>query len=128
MKHESITGHTKNYVHQVWLASLGTVGILQKEGGRLFSELVEEGKSVEARSKATQAKRHANVGSLVETVIATKETYQKKIEAQLKDWDAQLDQLTAKAKKAKAEARIKIQGEIDSLQSKRTALQNQLDQ
>ena len=85
MKHESITSHTKNYAHQVWLASLGTVGILQKEGRKLFSELVEEGKSVEARSKATPAKGRGKVGSLAETVVAKKETYQKKLEAQLQD-------------------------------------------
>jgi len=85
MNHEPITSHTKNYVHQVWLASLGTVGMLQKEGGKLFNELVEEGKRVETRSKATPAKGRGKGGSLAETVVAKKETYQKKLEAQLQD-------------------------------------------
>jgi hypothetical protein len=75
MNHEPITSHTKNYVHQVWLASLGTVGMLQKEGG----------KRVETRSKATPAKGRGKGGSLAETVVAKKETYQKKLEAQLQD-------------------------------------------
>jgi poly(hydroxyalkanoate) granule-associated protein len=128
MKHEPITSHTKNYAQQIWLASLGTVGILQKEGSKLFSELVKEGKSIEARSKANGAKRRAQVGRLTETVVAKKESYQKKLETQLKDWDAQIDQLTAKAKKAKGDAQLKVQGEIDSLRSQRAALQNQFDE
>jgi hypothetical protein len=49
--------------------------MLQKEGGKLFNELVEEGKRVETRSKATPAKGRGKGGSLAETVVAKKETY-----------------------------------------------------
>jgi DNA anti-recombination protein RmuC len=124
MKLEQITSHIKNYAYQVWLAILGTVGFIQKGGSKLFSELVEEGKSVEARSKATPAKG----GSLAETVVATKEAYQRKVEAKLEEWDAQLDQLTAKVQQAKTDARSKLQGEIDSLKTQRTAMQDKLDE
>ncbi len=125
MKHEHVTSHTTNYAHQVWLAGLGMLGTLQKEGSKLFSKLVKEGKSVEARSGAT---RHAKEGSLAETVMATKEAYQKKLEVQLKEWDAQLDQLMAKAEKAKTDTRSKVKGELDSLKTKRVAVQKKLDE
>jgi len=127
MKHEPTSSHTKHYAQRIWLASLGTVDALQKEGRKVFNELVKEGKSAEARSKARGAKRRAKVGHLTETVVAKKVRYQKKLEAQLQDWDNQLDQLMAKAKKARGDARLKLQDEIDDLRSQRAALQGQFD-
>jgi len=53
--------------------------------------------------------------------MASKEAYQKKLEAQLKEWDAKLDQLSAKAQMATADARINYENELESLQSKRAA-------
>lgn len=53
--------------------------------------------------------------------MAKKEAYQKKLEAQFKVWDAELDVLSAKAQKATAGARIKYQNELESLRSKRAA-------
>jgi chromosome segregation ATPase len=53
--------------------------------------------------------------------MATKEAYQKKLEAQLKEWDAKLDQLSAKAQKATADARITYENDLESLKSKRAA-------
>jgi poly(hydroxyalkanoate) granule-associated protein len=126
MKPEPVTSHTKNYAHQVWLAGLGMLGTLQKEGSKLFSELVKEGKSVEAHSKTAHG--HAKDSSLAEAIVATKAAYQKKLEAQLKEWDAQLDQLMAKAEKAKADVRSKVEDELDSLKTQRAAVQKKLDE
>ena len=53
--------------------------------------------------------------------MASKEAYQKKFEAQLKEWDATLAQLSAKAQKATAEARISFENELESLKSKRAS-------
>jgi poly(hydroxyalkanoate) granule-associated protein len=120
MRHEQTASHVSGYAHQVWLAGLGALGTLQKEGSRLFDDLVREGKRVEHK--------HVKDDSLAETVVATKEAYQKKLEAQLKEWDRQLDQLMAKAKKAGAEARAKIEDELAGLKSKRVAAQKKLDE
>ena len=49
-----------------------------------------------------------------------KEAYQKKLAAQLKEWDAKLDLWSAKAQKATADARIIYENELESLKSKRT--------
>ena len=51
--------------------------------------------------------------------MATKEAYEKKLEAQLKEWDAKVDVLTAKAHRAAADARIGYENELESLKSKR---------
>jgi hypothetical protein len=53
--------------------------------------------------------------------MASKEAYQKKLEAQLNEWDAKLKQLGAKAQKATADARIMYENDLESLKSKRAA-------
>jgi len=120
MRHEQTASHASGYAHQVWLAGLGVLGTLQKEGGKLFDDLVKEGRRVEHK--------HVKDDSLAETVVATKEAYQKKLEAQLKEWDRQLDQLMAKAKKAGAEARTKVEDELANLKNQRAAVQKKLDE
>ncbi|MDX9903379.1 MAG: hypothetical protein RB288_04805 [Bacteroidales bacterium] len=47
-----------------------------------------------------------------------KENYQKKIEAQLDEWRADIDRLRAKAKNATAETKLKYQDNIDKLEMK----------
>ena len=54
------------------------------------------------------------------------EAYQKKLEAQLSEWDAKLKQLGAKAKNATADARISYENDLEILKSKRTAAQKTL--
>ena len=60
--------------------------------------------------------------------MATKEAYQKKLEAQLKEWDVKLDQLSAKAQTAKADARINYENELERLKSKRAAAHKTLEE
>jgi hypothetical protein len=59
--------------------------------------------------------------------MATKEAYQKKLEAQLKEWDAKLDVLSAKVQKATADARINYENELESMKSKRAAAHKMLE-
>ena len=61
-------------------------------------------------------------------VTATKEAYQQKVAAQLKEWDAMLDQLSAKAQKATAEARIKYENELESLKGRRAAAHGKFEE
>lgn len=60
--------------------------------------------------------------------MATKEAYRKKLEAQLKEWDAKLDVLSAKAQKTTADARIKYENELESLRSRRAAAHKMLEE
>jgi multidrug resistance efflux pump len=47
-----------------------------------------------------------------------RKVYEEKIDAQIKEWNAQIDMLKAKADKAKAEAKIDFYKTIDALQHK----------
>jgi hypothetical protein len=60
--------------------------------------------------------------------MATKEAYRKKMEAQLKEWDAKLALLSAKAEKATADARISYENELESLKRKRAAAHKTLEE
>lgn len=60
--------------------------------------------------------------------MATKEAYQKKLEAQFKEWDAKLALLSAKAQKATADARITYENELENLKSKRAAARKTLEE
>ena len=58
--------------------------------------------------------------------MASKEAYRKKLEAQLDEWDAKLDVLSAKARKATADARISYENELAALKVKRAAARDSL--
>jgi hypothetical protein len=58
--------------------------------------------------------------------MASREAHQKKLEAQLKEWDAKLDQLVAKAQKATADARINYENDLDALKAKRASAHQML--
>ena len=52
-------------------------------------------------------------------IMATKEAYRQKLEAQLAEWDARLDVLNAQARKASADARIDYENELQGLKRQR---------
>jgi hypothetical protein len=49
----------------------------------------------------------------------SKQAYQEKLEAQLAEWDAQLDLIKAKAKNLQADAKLEYERQIAALQQKR---------
>jgi len=55
--------------------------------------------------------------------MALKEAYQEKIEAQLREWTAKINELKAKAEGAKADAKIEMHKRIDPLRAKQEAAQ-----
>lgn len=57
-----------------------------------------------------------------------KEAYEKKTEAQLNEWSAEVDRLKAKAEKAAADAQIDFQREIDSAKAKMDAANDKLQE
>ncbi len=60
--------------------------------------------------------------------MGTKEAYHEKLDAQLRDWSAQIDQLKAKADKATAEAKIEYYKQLEELQPKREAAKLKLQE
>lgn len=57
----------------------------------------------------------------------TKEAYQERVEAQLKELDARIDLLEAQADKAKAEAKVEYAQQIESLRSRRDEAEQRLE-
>jgi hypothetical protein len=55
--------------------------------------------------------------------MATKAAYQKKLAAQLREWEANLEILQAKAAQASADVRIGYENEIKRFQARQTAAQ-----
>ncbi|MFO8048848.1 MAG: coiled coil domain-containing protein [Desulfosudaceae bacterium] len=51
--------------------------------------------------------------------MTAKEAYEKKLKAQLEQWDAEIDKLQAKAKQADADAQLEYHKRIEELQALR---------
>jgi archaellum component FlaC len=58
--------------------------------------------------------------------MGLKEAYQEKIEAQVREWDAKVEGLKAKAQQAKAETKIKLEEQISTLRQKREGISQKL--
>jgi hypothetical protein len=60
--------------------------------------------------------------------VGLKETYQEKIEAQLKEWSTKINELKAKAEKATADKKIELHKIIDDLRVKKEEAQKNLQE
>ncbi len=58
--------------------------------------------------------------------MGLKEAYQEKNEAQLKEWSAKFKEFQAKTEMAKADVKIELQKELQTLQAKHKAAQQKL--
>ena len=60
--------------------------------------------------------------------MGRREVYQEKIEAQLKEWSAKINELKATAEKAAADKKIELHKMIDNLRAKKEQVQNNLNE
>jgi alpha-beta hydrolase superfamily lysophospholipase len=60
--------------------------------------------------------------------MGQKEAYQEKIEAQIKEWSAKLQELKAKAEKATADKKIELNKAIDDMRARKEAAQVKLEE
>ena len=58
--------------------------------------------------------------------MSEKQAYEKKLEAQLDAWSADIDKLKARAEKAEADAQLEIERRVDELQAMREAASDKL--
>jgi regulator of protease activity HflC (stomatin/prohibitin superfamily) len=58
--------------------------------------------------------------------MSKKEAYEKKVEAKLDEWGAEIDRLKAKSKGAKADAQVEFQEQLEELKTKREAARKKL--
>jgi chromosome segregation ATPase len=61
-------------------------------------------------------------------LMSDKQAYEKKLEAQIDEWNADIDKLKAKAKKASADAEANYEKEIDKLESRRDDMNEKLEE
>lgn len=59
--------------------------------------------------------------------MTNKEAYVQKAQAKLDEWDAQLSKLRAQLSGASADVKIKLNNEIESLESKRSDMKDKLN-
>jgi len=60
--------------------------------------------------------------------MSMKEAYEKKLQSQLDQWNAEIDKLKAKADAAEADAQLKYYKQIEELRSMQAAANEKLDQ
>jgi putative sterol carrier protein len=60
--------------------------------------------------------------------MQNRDVYVKKVEAQLDEWDADIQKLKARAKKASADAKLEYKSRIDMLKRKQTEAGDKLDE
>ncbi len=60
--------------------------------------------------------------------MSMKEAYEKKLQAKLDEWDAEIDKLKAKADAAEADAQLDYHKQIQELQSMQAAANQKLDE
>ena len=60
--------------------------------------------------------------------MSLKDAYQEKLEAKLKEWNAEIEKLEAKAAKAKADARINYNEKLEDVKRKREAAREKLSE
>jgi len=58
--------------------------------------------------------------------MSLKKAYEEKLEAQLKEWNAEIDKLKAKAAKAKADAQITYHEKIAKIKEKKEVVQKKM--
>lgn len=58
--------------------------------------------------------------------MSMKEAYEKKLQSQLDEWNAEIDKLKAKANKAEADAQLEYYKEIEELRSMQQAANSKL--
>lgn len=60
--------------------------------------------------------------------MSTRDAYMEKLKAQLDEWNAELDKLSARARKARAESRIEYESAIEELSRRRDQARQKLEE
>ena len=69
--------------HKIWLAGLGAVAVAEQEGGKFFSNLVEQGGNLEKKSKAKVEKAKGAVAGMKTVAESYWETLGRTVDDQM---------------------------------------------
>ncbi|MBS3917888.1 MAG: universal stress protein [Deltaproteobacteria bacterium] len=87
----------------------------------------EEGEETLTRREVLGLSEKKEV-KLPEAQLEKKKAYQEKIEGQLKEWGARIDELMAKAETSRAELKVKYEKQIEDLRAQQEALKKNLQE
>lgn len=105
---------------KMWLAGLGAVSIVQKQGAEMFESMISEGKSFQARS----GKLARKVSAEVKTVVASRaKPVQARLLAVRRNAEARIEQGVGRAL---SYAGIPSKADVDALISRVDALSRKL--
>jgi poly(hydroxyalkanoate) granule-associated protein len=82
-KRKEIQDDIMESAHKVWLAGLGAIAMAEKEGGRFFTGLVEQGQKMETKSRQHFEKARGTVAGVKTVAESYWETFGRTIDDQV---------------------------------------------
>ena len=82
-KSKEIQNDIMESAHKVWLAGLGAVAMAEQEGGKFFSNLMEQGQKIENKSKKQVEKAKGTVEGMKTVAESYWETFGRTIDDQM---------------------------------------------
>jgi len=82
-KSKEIQNDIMESAHKVWLAGLGAVAMAEQEGGKFFSNLMEQGQKIENKSKKQVEKAKGTVSGMKTVAESYWETFGRTVDDQM---------------------------------------------
>ena len=82
-KNKEIQNDIMESAHKVWLAGLGAVAMAEQEGGKFFTNLMEQGQKLEGKSKKQVEKAKGTVSGMKTVAESYWETFGRTIDDQM---------------------------------------------
>jgi nucleotide-binding universal stress UspA family protein len=114
------------------IATRGRTGLDRLIFGSVAEKVVRLAKcpvlTVTGRPEKGESSMSTTDGKSPEEKSEKKKAYQEKIEAQLKEWGAKIEEVKAKAEKSKAELKMKYEKQVEDLRAKQDVVQKKLQE
>ena len=82
-KSKDLQNDIMDSAHKVWLAGLGAVAMAEQEGGKFFTNLMEQGQKLEGKSKKQVEKAKGTVSGMKTVAESYWETFGRTIDDQM---------------------------------------------
>lgn len=117
---KNVQDEIKDSAHRIWLAGLGALAAAEREGGKIFNQLVDQGRTVEARGKEqvdaakdkvqnlwseVESKLDEQVTSIIHRMGVPSRDEIKKLTKRVEDLAAKVEKLAGAKAPAKAAAK-----------------------
>ncbi len=82
-KNKELQNDIMESAHKVWLAGLGAVAMAEEEGGKFFTNLMEQGQKLESKSKKKVEKAKGTVSGMKTVAESYWETFGRTVDDQM---------------------------------------------